>query len=74
MCGKSLEIKVGGGGERGGSSGGLSGLASYFSDLLPWKPMLIPDWPGNLTDLQKCLHCLGVASRHDDLIGVNVVE
>ena len=36
--------------------------------------MQIPDWPGNLTDLQKCFHCLGVSGRHDDLVGVNVVE
>ena len=61
-------------GEGGGSSRGLSGLASYFSDLLPWKHVLIPDWPGNLTNLKKCLHCLGVPSCHDDLVGMNVVK
>lgn len=67
------------GGEEGGEGRGKGVVEvcqdwPYFSDLLPQKSMLIPDWPGNLTDLQKCLHCLGVASCHDDLVGVNVVE
>ena len=64
--------------EPGNKGRGESGVhvveACQYSDFLPWKPMQIPDRPGNLTDLQKCFHCLGVPGRHDDLVGVNVVE
>lgn len=52
----------------------VEGCQYIVTDLLPWKPMQIPDWPGNSTDLQKCFHCLGVPGRHNDLVGVNVVE